>query len=92
MVERNLAKVEATGSRPVYCSWISKNDINKMLYKQNPKAKFVRFQSNNLYYGTFIELEDKSMQEVVFEIPATDVGDGKFWRDEDAKLLIRWLC
>jgi hypothetical protein len=67
------------------------NEIKKLLYKQQPKAKFIRMKSNHAYYGTFVELADKTMQEVVFIIPFSDLGDAELWRDEDAKLLIRYL-
>ena len=67
------------------------NGIKKALYKQQPKAKFIKADNANLYYGAFIELEDKSLQQILFTIPISDIGDAKLWRDEEAKLLIRYL-
>jgi hypothetical protein len=70
---------------------MTKETVKKLLYKQQPEARFIRIKSGHAYYGTFVELEDKTMQQVTFDVPISDLGDAELWRNEEAKLLIRYL-
>lgn len=75
---------------------MTKNDIKKILYKQNPKAKLNYIRKGIAYYDTFItteKTEDKLPEsfKVVFEIPVIDMGDADFFQEMDSKYLNRWI-
>lgn len=62
------------------------NDIKKVLYKENPKAVFLYYRKDVLYYNT-----SSSIGIIDFSIPIEDTGDANFSNTMDSKLLIRWI-
>lgn len=82
---------------------MKKNDIAKMLYKQNPIAHFTHIKNGNAYYACTIDLDyegtlakgtpynPENVKKVTFEVPATDMGEASFNAFMEAKLLRRWL-
>jgi hypothetical protein len=62
-------------------------EIKKELYKQKPKALFIRIRLGVAYYHT--TLNDGVI--VRFEIPIGDMGDADFVPTMDAQLLNRWI-
>lgn len=75
---------------------MTKNEIKKILYKQNPKANFSYIRKGIVYYNTIInteETEDKKSipYQVFFEIPVMDMGDADFFNEMEGKYLIRWI-
>lgn len=75
---------------------MTKNEIKKSLYKQNPKVNFDYIRKGIAYYKTFITTEkteekiSESLQ-VFFEIPIIDMGDADFFQEMEGKYLIRWI-
>ena len=67
---------------------MTKNEIKKDLYKQNPKALFKYIRKNVAFYET--KLENGS--DVLFEIPVVDMGDADFFQEMEGKYLIRWIA
>jgi hypothetical protein len=65
-------------------------DIKKSLYKQNPTANFMGARKGHLTYNAIVSSDPQPLL-VWFDIPFSDVGDGKFFAKMDSKLLIRWL-
>lgn len=59
-----------------------KNEIKKVLYKENPQA-FLKFIRGGTAYYTAGSIE--------FEIPVSDMGTADFYPQMDSKMLIRWL-
>ena len=75
---------------------ITKNEIKKILYKQNPKAKFSYIRKGIVYYNTIISTENTEEKlsesyQISFEIPVIDMGDADFFQEMDGKYLIRWI-
>jgi hypothetical protein len=75
---------------------ITKNEIKKILYKQNPKANFSYIRKEIAYYKAIISIEKTEEKlpetyQVLFEIPVKDMGDADFFQEMDGKLLIRWI-
>lgn len=65
---------------------MEKNEIKKLLYRENPMAKFKYIRKGIAYY------EAKSNDVVInFEIPINDMGDADFFDEMDSKLLIRYI-
>jgi len=76
---------------------MTKNEIKKLLYKQNPKANFAYIRKGIVYYKTIVYTEkiDKKISEafqVLFEIPVVDMGDADFFQEMEGKYLIRWIA
>jgi hypothetical protein len=69
---------------------MEKNEIKKLLYKQNPIADFVMIRKGVAYYKTSVKGEENSF-DVPFEIPVDDMGDADFHSKMEGKLLIRWI-
>ena len=75
---------------------MTKNEIKKSLYKQNPKVNFDYIRKGIAYYKTFIttentEEEKSDIYQVFFEIPIIDMGDADFSQEMEGKYLIRWI-
>ena len=70
---------------------MTKIEIQKLLYKQKPRATFLKLQSNNLYYQVDINI-DNSREAIIFIIPVDDIGEAAFLPTMDAKLLGRWIA
>ena len=75
---------------------MTKNEIKKILYKQNPKAKFSYIRKGIVYYNTIISTENTEEKlsesyQISFEIPVIDMGDADFFQEMDGKYLIRWI-
>ncbi len=66
---------------------MERNELKKVLYKQNPIAGIVFIRMGVAYYGC--NLEDGTM--VRFEVPVSDMGDSDFHNEMDSKYLIRWM-
>lgn len=65
---------------------MNKNEIEKELYKQKPKAHLDYIRSGVAYYKAI--LNNKTL---IFEVPVNDMGIVDFESIMDAQLLIRWL-
>lgn len=65
---------------------MSLNDIKKILYKENPRAIFMRIQKGHASYRTIAGGEF-----IFFQVPIADMGDAAFEREMDSKLLIRYI-
>lgn len=65
---------------------LNKNEIKKLLYKQNPMGEFKFIRKGVAYYTTVVD----GLQ-ISFEVPVDDMGDADFGKEIEAKLLIRWL-
>ena len=69
---------------------MTKNDIKKALYKQNPWASKNFVTDGVVNYSTEIEF-DNTEEIVEFEVPISDMGENVFEDTLEAKFLIRWL-
>jgi hypothetical protein len=69
---------------------MEKNEIKKILYRENPKAELMNVSKDRIFYMAKIKAEDKD-EMIRFFIPLGDIGDAKFEWLMDSKLLIRWL-
>jgi hypothetical protein len=65
---------------------IRKNELKKLLYKNNPIAFFNKIRLGVAYYQTFI---DDSV--ISFEVPINDMGEADFEVQMKAKYLVRWM-
>jgi hypothetical protein len=63
------------------------NEIKKILYKENPTAKFQHIRNGVVYYTT-----TTSNGVVVFQIPVSDMGEAAFSNEMESKFLNRWIC
>lgn len=70
---------------------MEKNEIKKLLYKQNPTASFQSIRKGNGYYSTTVEDATAGRVFIQFEIPINDMGDADFYSQMEAKYLIRWI-
>jgi hypothetical protein len=70
---------------------MEKNEIKKLLYKQNPKANLLYIRKGNAYYDSTIEDVDRGTVFIKFEVPIVDIGDADFFNVMEAKHLIRWI-
>ena len=70
---------------------MEKNEIKKLLYKQNPIAAFQYIRKVNDYYEAVVDDVGKGSIYVKFEIPVIDMGDADFLPQMEAKYLIRWI-
>jgi hypothetical protein len=69
---------------------MEKNEIKKLLYKQNPKANLNYIRKGNAYYETYV-LDGDFSDLINFEIPVIDMGDADFLPEMEAKYLVRWI-
>lgn len=71
------------------------NEIKKYLYKNPVKAKLLSVSKNFLLYQIEISetTEDLSRRFglIPIYIPISEIEDGRFYPEEDAKHLIRWI-
>jgi len=67
---------------------MTKNEIKKDLYKQNPTAVFTHIRKNVAFYKTKLEND----AEVLFEIPVVDMGDADFFQEMEGKYIIKWIA
>jgi len=65
---------------------MNKNEIKKIIYKNKPIAYFDKIRIGIAYYETVI-----NNLKIYFEIPVNDMGDADFYKEMDAKLLLRWV-
>ena len=71
---------------------MSKNEIVKRLYKENPIATFMFIRMGVAYYQTLLPDEDLiNSTSVDFEIPVGDMGSADFFPTMEAKHLRRWI-
>ena len=66
---------------------MTKNEIKKELYKNNPVAHFDYIRKGIAYYFTMLHNE----KEIRFEVPVSDMGDADFHEKMDSKHLNRWI-
>lgn len=75
-------------------STLSKTVIKKLVYKQQPIAKFEYIRIGVAYYSFNVSVSDKDEIKRIgfnFEIPVSDMGEADFGPEMEAKLLLRWL-
>lgn len=65
---------------------MTKTEIKKMLYKENPKAYLNYIRKGKAYY--YANIGDITIN---FEIPIDDMGSADFFSEMDSKLLNRWI-
>lgn len=63
------------------------NEIKKALYRQNPVAEFIGANRDGFEYIAHL----KEVDAIHFKIPFHDIGDATFYREMEAKHLIRWI-
>lgn len=66
------------------------NAVRKGLYRSNPIAHLVQITKDGISYHTKFN-DDKLEITVDFLIPFSDLGDGKFFNEMEAKYLGRWI-
>lgn len=66
---------------------MDKNEVKKILYKENPTAVLQYISNGSIYYQTKI----KEGVWAYHKIPAEDTINGHFDIEMESKLLIRWL-
>lgn len=64
------------------------NEIKKLLYKQKPQAVLIKKKEGIWIYSAALK---EPRIYVDFEVPESDMGDGKFEDKMESHLLIRWL-
>lgn len=62
------------------------SEVKKLLYKEDPTAKFVMIRKGVAYYIVHIPII------IMFEIPVSDMGDADFFYEMKAKHLIRYIA
>lgn len=70
---------------------MEKNEIKKLLYKQNPKAHFTHIRKGNAYYSSVVSEDNGQNLFIRFEVPIIDMGDADFLVEMEGKFLIRWI-
>lgn len=73
---------------------LSKTEIMKILYKENPIAKEISVILSDTLTGSEIYstyVTETSIGDVHFIIPHSDMGENRFRETEQAKLLSRWI-
>jgi hypothetical protein len=66
---------------------MTKNEIKKKFYKDNPKANLIQIFKGLCNY--VVHLDNNFVIQIL--IPLSEMGDALFYPEMDAKLLIRWL-
>jgi hypothetical protein len=64
------------------------NDAKEALYKENPKAILKFIHNGVAHYRAKIP---SLAVELWFDVPFTDMGEGRFYAEENSKHLIRWI-
>lgn len=67
------------------------NEIKKLLYKQSPNAALDRIRKGVAYYVANLNITESTTTYVYFEVPIDDMGDTDFYKNMEAKHLIRWM-
>lgn len=81
-----LPNVGSTPSETSKNKRMEKNEIKKLLYRENPIAVFNYIRKGNAYYQT------KTIDVIIdFVIPVSDMGEANFLNEMDSKSLIRWI-
>lgn len=70
---------------------MTKEEIAKELYKENPIATLVKIQNGSAYYTGKIRAAFQFDETVTFIVPVTDMGDTPFYSEMEAKFLRRWI-
>ena len=73
---------------------MEKNEIKKLLYKQNPKAELLNIRKGVAYYDAIVKIEEQPIikhKTIFFKVPISDMGDADFLCEMDSKLLDRWI-
>lgn len=65
---------------------MEKNELKKLLYRENPTAKLTYIRKGSAYYTS--KTNDVTID---FIIPISDMGDADFHNEMESKLLIRWI-
>ena len=65
-------------------------EVKKLVYKQQPNASLYDLHLGTACYTASIEI-DQITTAIRFDIPVTDMGDGRFYPEMEAKFLLRWL-
>jgi hypothetical protein len=65
-----------------------KNEIKKILYKQNPQATLTMIRKGVAYYQTLINCGEINAEIVRFEVPVSKMDDADYFAAMPAKLLI----
>lgn len=65
---------------------MEKNEIKKALYKENSKAFLYNVRKDGIMYTTGF-----GENTITFLIPLNEIGDVKWEREMEAKLLIRYI-
>ncbi len=66
---------------------MERNEIRKVLYKENPTAHFIKIRKGFAYYLTILS----DMTKVEFEVPISDMGDADFTAEMESKFLQRYI-
>lgn len=69
-------------------------EIKKRLYKEKPEATFSHIKMGIAYYQCTLRNFDNTIpvdENIIFQIPVSDMGDAQFESRMQAQLLIRWL-
>lgn len=85
MEGQGVTDSQTMGSTPSETSkskHMEKNEIKKLLYRENPIAKLLYIRDNHAFYKTV---------HIDFEIPVDDLKGGDFELEMESKFLIRWL-
>jgi hypothetical protein len=71
---------------------MTKEEIKKALYKQNPVANLIFIRKGVVYYeAPILDYGDVS-RSICFEVPVSDMGDADFLAKMQAKHLIRYIA
>lgn len=70
---------------------MEKNEISKLLYKQNPIAGLLHIRKGYAYYEATVEEVERGSLYVQFEVPVSEMGDADFFPQMEAKFLRRWI-
>ncbi len=76
---------------------MTKNELKKLIYKQNPTARFLYIKDNIACYIALLDDPDEvafneyGKRAIEFNIPLVDMDKGTFNTLEEAKLLIKWI-
>lgn len=65
---------------------MEKNELKKLLYRENPTAKLKFIRKGSAYYTA--KTNDITID---FIVPISDMGDADFFDEMDGKLMIRWI-
>jgi len=66
-------------------------DIKKLVYRQQPVAKFEKIRIGVAYYTFNVLWREVTRLGFSFEIPIEDMGTADFYKEMEAKHLLQWL-